>query len=111
MATFLWIPRCETYVLFSSRVREFRSGERSAAPRSERSLRRRNIFAAVAQHPRHPNQFIKKFCRPSDEMFIEQLPVFGKNFASMSKINIVEDSNEAELAHQDRKSTRLNSSH
>src|SRR4029077_14504450 len=99
MATSLWIPHCETYVLFSSRVREFRSGERSAAPRYERSLRRSNIFAAVAEHPRHPNQFIKKFFRPSDETFIEQLPVFGKNFAGICKINVPEDSNEPELAH------------
>ncbi len=72
----------------------------TALPRVMRwTLRRRNVFAAVTQHARHPNQFIEEFGSPSHETFIEKPSIFAKNFRSMSKINVVENSDEPELAH------------
>jgi len=39
----------------------------------------------MAQHPRHPDQFIEEFCRPSDKTFIEQPPIFAKDFSGIAK--------------------------
>ena len=48
----------------------------------------------MAQHPRHPDQFIEEFCRPSDKTFIEQPPIFAKDFSGICEIHIVKDGNE-----------------
>src|SRR5437588_9233882 len=73
------------------------------APLRKRNLRRRNILPAAAQHPRHPNQFVEEFCSPSDKAFIDQFAVFAKNFGGISKINVVENGDEPELAHYRQK--------
>jgi hypothetical protein len=57
----------------------------------------------VAQHSRHPNQFVEEFRSPSDKAFIKQFAVFAKNFGGISKINVVENGDEPELAHDRQK--------
>ena len=74
-----------------------RTGEMGGPLWSE--LRRRNVLPPMAQHLRHPDEFIEEFCRPSDKTFIEELSIFPKDFADISKIHVIENRNETELAH------------
>src|SRR6266571_4995845 len=59
----------------------------------------RNIFSAVAKNSRHPDQLIQKFVHASDITLIEQIALLIEECPDLSKIDVLENCNETQLAH------------
>src|SRR5207237_178520 len=55
--------------------------------------------ARTAQHPRQPNQFVEEFRRATDKTLIEQFSIVAEDFADRAKIDVIENGNQPQLAH------------
>src|SRR5262245_6924632 len=60
-----------------------------------------DVLAAVAQRGCHPDQFVQKFVRPSDEGIVEQPAVIVEDLADVSDVDVPENRDQSEFA-QDR---------
>src|SRR5215212_8999734 len=66
---------------------------------SARMIRRWNVLSPVTQHLRHPNQLVEKHLDAPEKIIVEKFSAFIENHSDVSEINVLENRNQSELAH------------